>query len=308
MKNWICNEHWVITIENNISYSNFITLIVVNFLSSVVTVVLNSISLVAIWRLQSLEDGTQLILLNLCVADLLTGAVSQPLYIVFLGLQITGLTQCLIANVLSSIGLGLATASFHMLLVASTERYIGLFYPYWHQQLVNGFKPKAAAVLVWITALVGACLHNINIIKNWLPVILMVLNCLELVCLSFIYARVFHLACKVRKQVRQQEKACRFDRNNKRSLLNIKDSITGLLVMVSLICYIPYLVTMNYDFFSAHQTEQVLKNWLWTLILANSFINPLCYNMKNKDIRKAANRLIGRSISKKDNIVRMSNL
>ena len=293
MKNWACNEHWIINIENNIPYRHFIPLIIFNIVSSVVTAVLNSISLVAIWRLQSLEDGTRLILLNLCFADLLTGSVSQPLYTAFLSLQITGVTQCLIANVLSSISLGLASTSFHMLLVASTERYLSLFYPYWHQRIVNGFKPKAVALMVWIISLVNICLNNINMIKNWFFVTMMVVSGLELAWLSFIYVKIFHLACKVRKQVGHQQKGWPLDKNNKNSLLTIKNSFTGFLVMVSLICYIPYSVAMYYDTVCAHQIDQTLTNWLWTLVIANSFINPLCYYIKNKDIRKAVRKLIG---------------
>ena len=117
------------------------------------------------------------------------------------------MNQCLIANVLCSTDFGLASDSFHMLLVASTERYISLFCPYSHKRIVNGFKPKAVAIVVWINALVDARLNKFYITKNWLYFTMIVVIFLELVRLSFVHAKIFHVAYKVRKQIRHQLKA-----------------------------------------------------------------------------------------------------
>ena len=286
-KNWTCSEFWVINTDNNEYGSQLLGIILFNCLSSVVTFILNSVCFLTIWRLETLPNGTQLILLNLCVADLLTGTVSQPIYIIFLSLQKSGLTSCLLAAVSTSINLGLASASLSLLVVASTERYFSLFCPFWYEQFIIGWKPKLMAIIIWIYAVMTASLYSVKSIKRPVFMTTMIFFCLGCVWIGFVYTKVLHFAFKVRNRVTKEEKTYHLARDNQHAF----KSITGFLVIVCIVCYSPHFITNYYDFFSSKQTDQLVMNWTWTLVLANSFINPICYCIKNVEIRKGVLKL-----------------
>ena len=287
-KNWTCNEYWVVNIERNSFSNELITIMVFHCISSLLTVILNAICLLAIWRLETLQAGTQLILLNLCAADLLTGGVSQPIFLVFEGMQINGSTKCSIASVSASLFLGLASASWSLLVIASTERYFSIFYPFRYHEFINGSKPKAIVGVVWMNVVIVTGLYHIVRIRRHLMITSVILNGLGCIWMGLIYTRMLYFASHVRRRVKTEQETSRKISKTQQ----VVKSVTGFLVVVSIVCYSPYSITMYYDFFSSHHTDQILVNWLWCLILANSFINPLCYCVKHTEIRKGVLKLI----------------
>ena len=287
-KNGTCGEYWVLDIGTNKLDGELTSLIVFNCFSAVLTVTINSVCLIALWHLKTLQDGTRVILLNLCVADLLTGTVSQPLYIIFVGLQKFGFTQCLMASILTSVNFGFSSASFFMLIAASAERYFSVFYPFKYELFINGWQPRFVIVAVWMNAILTSSFYGIVGLKKQVVITAVLSSCIGCILVGLMHAKILYFAFNVRRLVRDHTQARRLTRNSQHYF----KSLTGFLVTVSVICYSPYFISMYHDFVSVNETSQIVVNWLWSLILANSFVNPVCYFVKNTKIRKGVIRLI----------------
>ena len=287
-RNLICDELLVIEIETN-EYDNELTsLIVINCLLSMLTVVLNSTCLLAIFRLKKLEDGTRLILMNLCIADVLTGVVSQPLYAVFLFLQKLGGDYCSVASASLSVNLGLAYASFSMLLFASIERYLSLFYPFKYQEFIVGTKPRRIIAVIWLNSVLVPCLYSVKKAKMVLMMSGVILTCLACVLMSFIYIKVLCFAFKIRRRIKHETQGY----HPAKDIRHTSKNITGFLVVLSVVFCAPHLINTCNKLFFVRQSNGILGYWFWTLFLANSIANPLCYCMKNREIRKGVLKLI----------------
>ena len=285
-RNWICGEYWVIDLDSNHTDYQIIALIVINAILSVTSAILNISSILTIRRLKTLNHGTRLVLLNLCTTDFLTGIVAQPFYIIFLSLQWEGKQVCPLAKSVVTVGLALWMASFIMLIVASTERFLNVLHPFSYERMINSSKPRFVLGTVWCFAAISAALYNIPALKTSLVIASAGLNCIGCIWMSFVYARIFYLVIKHKNRIQAVENRFQDDAGRSKDR-NSSTNLTVLIVVTSLLCYFPYSIALYYDFFSGSQTPQILVNWLWTLILANSSLNPVLYCVKNSEIRRA---------------------
>lgn len=278
----ICGTSWVIDIGKDDSNSNLISLIAVNSLNSIITIFLNLSAIVIIWRLEQVPGSSRILLLSLSFTDLLTGMISQPIFITFMSLQVAGKNICILAKIATFVGLTLWVASFSTLVLASIERYLCIFYPFIHERINASNMFAVLLASFWVTGLLMASLFQIEGIIKELSMIAAMFNAAGCLIMALVYIRVYYLAQKVRREIRDQAQSV----GNQSDHSSRSANMIAIIVALSLISYIPYGVAVYIDSLSDLRVAALLFDWFWTLVMANSTINPICYCLLNKSLRK----------------------
>ena len=271
----------MIDISKDYSTSNLISLIVVNSVNLIITIFLNLSAIIVIWQLEDVAGSSRILLLSLSFTDLLNGMISQPIFITFMSVQVAGKNICILAKIVTFVGLTLWVASFSTLVLASIERYLCIFHPFIHER-INASKTFAVLLVsFWATGLLMAGLYQIEGIIKELSIIAAIFNASGCLLMAFVYIRVYYLAQKVRREIRDQAQSVGNQGNHSSRSANM----IAVIVALSIICYAPYAIAVYIDSLSDMRVAALLFDWFWTLVMVNSAFNPICYCLLNKSLR-----------------------
>ena len=285
---WVCGQLWILELQENVDQQiavqqGLIALIITNSVLSVGTTVLNFSIFIVLFNLSTLPRGTRIILLNLTASDCLTGVLAQPLYISFLVLQWQGDTICLLARAATFVCFLVTTVSFTTLLVATTERYLSIFHPYVHQTIVESIKSNIIVVLVWMFAAGVTISGSFAAIRTEIYAFLAVFQMTGCIWITFVYIKIYHLVFSIRKNAEIQENSLHGRARGSKS----STDITFVIVLLCVACYSPFVIKVYAITFGNQAGNSLTVNYTKTLQLANSLLNPICYCVRNKEIRKA---------------------
>ena len=282
-----CGEIWVTHPNSSNATETLLILISINGVSLSLAIFLNASAMIALKQIQDIPGGNKVTLFNLSLADFLSGLLSQVLWIVFMTVQMLGHQICPLAKVVTFCGLTLLTVSFSTLVLASIERYIAIFYPFHHERITNSRVFFYLTLSIWFIALVASTLHLFPVMKPTVNIILAVIDSIGCCIITYSYVRVFHFAYKVRQEIKDQASSVgnrQRGRNNRRERGSVK--MIAVVVGLSLLFYFPYGISLYIAMFTSIKIDAKAFQALWTFALANSFIDPICYFMFNKKLRK----------------------
>ena len=271
------------------------------YVSSVITVVFNSITcpltfllnvlvIMAVKRTSRLQTKTNMLLACLAVTDACTGLLTQPLFIVwkaFYLLKVPNEYAVGIAHLCVLRGLTICSA-FHLMLV-TCERLIAIRFTYHHPHLVTGRNIKVAVIVFWlisISNIIGGrkdfIYEAIRSLLNFSAVLIVVFCVLFIV---FAYAILYREVRRQRKNIKNQqlpqEEQQRIAKENKAL------KTTVLVVGAVLVCYVPVILTvLVFYLFGLDNGSCGYCPWVNTFIMFNSFINPLIYCWRQKEMRQ----------------------
>ena len=286
---------WVMDTGDEMFAQKVIPLVAMNILLSISTTILNTLAIKGLWNLETIPHGTKALLLNLPIADLLTGLVAGPLYTVFLALQLRGKTVCSLALAYDIIGVVLWLSSFSTVVAATFERFVSIFHPYFHERLILGSKPRIIVISIWAASIMFRSLFEINenTVKS-LNLTLSGLNILGCCCIVCSYTRIFSFACQVRRGIEAQERGFQSQRSSlSRAQIRNSTYTVAAIAMLSICCYLPLTVfrCMRYVYFPNAKLDNHIGECLWVLMLANSALNPALYCLTNTTVREAIFRV-----------------
>ena len=277
--------YWILNTEDAKFVRQVASVIAVKILLVISAIILNILTIRGLWKLEFIPHSTRLLLLNLSSVNLLIGLLGQPMHVAFLVLLIKGNANCTIGKISDMIFFALWISALLTLLGAASERYISIFYPFFHQRLVLGSKLRLVFVSIWICAITVPSLSQMNqraAYYMWLSWI--IFNVLACVWLTLLYVRIYYFAYKVRRQIRKREQRFRNSESPNRKSTNT----TAILCVMTILLYFPFIVILHIHEFShsIFLNSQVFL-WLETLALATSTIDPVVYCFTNKAIRKS---------------------
>lgn len=240
----------------------------------------NALILIAIWKTPTLHTVSNVLVFGLAFSDLGVGLISQSLGI-FLLINPLGQDAVPIFQMFSG---SLSAISLLTITAIGVERYLALKLHLIHQEVVTVRRVAYVLVLIWVCSIVAAssCLWYGAILfyKAASPVIV-----LCLLINMFVYQKLYRVCRMHHTRIRDQ--AMFPDEHlHQRAIADAqfrKSVKTIFLILLALIlCYSPFccftlaIITVTSDFEKGDRYEmlQTLYLFTWTIVFANSTVNP----------------------------------
>ena len=280
--------------------ASLIFLSVINLLVSPCSILLNVLVIVAVKTSPRLKTNHHILLASLAGTDLLTGAISQPLLIaeeIYLlkGSSLNSYSFCFLKNVSVITDMTPVIASLQHLALLSIERYLAITYPFKYLELITELRLTASVVTVWavaalLTVLTSVYTVNNAFILNFRRVITVASISILIFCHFAVYREARSQILKIATQQISTEARAVFLKEKK--TLNTTTMVIGVVFLsfVPLIIFRPVLKSL----IGPPAWKFVLLYALKSLALCNSVCNPLIYCARNREFRKAFERLLRR--------------
>ena len=287
--NPLCSQY-DLTLKNLSSFNdNIKSCSWMNLTMALPTAAINLCMIIALVSSSERSKPVHLLLLNLAVTDVLTGLINMPAFFLIFRYLGEGKDPCDFAQFNIPLFMVLGEVSLITVTMIAIERYISVFHPFRHISQLSRTKITICALLSWFfpTMAMGLShvLANRNVFKIFIELTVTIATPLNLI----LYFRILMKARKLRVQIQSEEARlghARICTGDKRFV-----SIGGLIIISMLICFVPagvlsFLTISGYE----NMTVDYIVCWVWTLVLANSLINPLitcrfCPTMRHKVLK-----------------------
>ncbi|XP_022800414.1 adenosine receptor A3-like [Stylophora pistillata] len=260
-------------------------LLVLNIFLAIVTILGNTLILVALHHESSLYPPSKLLLRGLAASDLCVGLIFQPICGAFwISILVKNWTLCRYSKVLRFIlGYLLGSVSLLTLTAISVDRLLALLLKLRYRHVVTLKRTSLILVLIWVLSTFAAVISRWNgSITTWYGYIGISLC---LVLSSFSYSTIFWRLRQHQTQPQVQ--------TNETSPLNItrykRVVASALWLQLALItCYLPYQITdIIYNLNDLTPSVFLAAQYSIILIYLNSALNPIFYCWKIAEVRQA---------------------
>lgn len=247
-------------------------MLALNFLSMVIGTIGNALVICTVYLNLSLQTISNFWLVSLAVADLSVTALGQPLFSVFLGLQIGGECEKTVLQLFRLIANMSCSASVLHLCFISIDRYLVILRPN-NKCLRTKTRFKIAMLIAWSLPIIY-CALRLTVSKRGTSYFTVTAMGLCYVAIIFCYTFII---LKVRKEVS--------DHSVERRLA----TTMAIVVITFTICWFPLLYLRSAF---AEENFGVAYEWARTLALSNSSMNPWIYCFRISEFRDAYRRLL----------------
>lgn len=255
------------------------------------TIFLNLTILIAIIKNRSLWRSSHILVGFLAVTDALVGAISMPLFLSTVLIEIIHektshekQVYCLLSRVALNAGdLGMGW-SFATIALITFEKYIAIFAPFWYRKFIRASVMVKITLVTWLVWAVMVVLLVVDLpFEHYLGVVILILVFIVYFLAMPAYFRIFYLLKKMESS--QNTEA------DSRPSIDRKGSITCAIMFFCLVtCYTP-LILVSLLIVVKGVSETLLTYllpWARLIILANSFFNPIIYISRVPLIRRSA--------------------
>ena len=300
-KYWrICHFHtdeirMITGFPSNVYYTNEIALIF-NILLTILTIYLNSVTILAFMRSAQLKSKkSYFLIMLLSVNDLLVGLFGNSSYVVLLITIKLGYPECKIYITFEVVSLCLNAMSVMTLFALNIERYLSILHPFYHRTKVTRSRLLKMVVAFWLFPLT---LRSLRIIFGK---IMRIITSGLIVCVVFstvyIYASIY---ITIRRRPRLAEpretegrvtvtRVVEGRMNQTKGLQNIKMTKScAIVVGLVFVCNLPFAVTYSLP---TSNTLTLVVLWSTTFSLSASSLNSLVFFWKNSILRKETKKL-----------------
>ncbi|XP_031551941.1 melanopsin-B-like [Actinia tenebrosa] len=266
--------------------------------------VFNAVVLFAIWRTKSLHTPSCILLGSLALSDFFVGAVTQPAYVAYKFAEVNGEfdNYCIRGVLALGSAYVFAGTSFLTLLAISIDRYLALHLGMRYRQIVTTSRVTKVVIIIWVFG----CLLSSSQMFLGSKTFGRVVSGIMIFCLlvtAWAYIKSF-------KALKLHQAKVGTSRHASQSAYSIKDikkyreTLTVILyiIVLVLICYIPFVcasAAIGVKGFTS--ATRAARNIASPISFANSFLNPIVYYWKLKDIRHACVNAV-RKVLKKNEI------
>ena len=269
-----------------------------NSVFSLITCAENVIILHAIRKDQDLHSPSFILLCCLAFTDLLVGAICQPFLVAFKIAELvdnfpTYCTLKMIQNVLSYITSGVSLLT---LAAVSIDRLLAVTLHLRYSVTVTVPRVFQTACSLWIFSI------TVVIVKFWMKtadwnVFPLVILFVTLLVIAFSTSKIFQIVRRHQRQINDQNMAVLSLQTNTVNVLKCKKSAVTVLYIycLLLIFYLPFGVTMLVEAFIGYtRSVKIAYDYVKTVVLINSFLNPLVYCWRIREIRQAVKNTLRR--------------
>ena len=280
-------------------YSTLVTNCIFNVFLFHTAIALNIITIQALRKTSSLPRTLKTLLLSLAASDLAVGLLAHPMFVAHLIIQIQQNTSdnaydTVFAIFFETLTAALATASFFSVVAITVDRFLAIHLHLRYQELVTHKRVTAVVISTWvISAFLSLLLPAASL--DWIPnrVPWIMFAAIKAVCfmttgflLYKLYASVRHHTDQI--QAPQAQEAAQNREMKDAARLRKTALATFYINFLFLACYVP-IFCVNLARLFCGQTALILhlRDYVFTLMLSNSSLNPLIYSWKMRHIRHA---------------------
>ncbi|XP_048037775.1 trace amine-associated receptor 13c-like [Megalobrama amblycephala] len=269
------------------------------------TVFLNLLVIISISHFKKLHTPTNLIILSLAVADLLTGLIVMPLEAIKLieTCWYFGETFCKLFMFIMGL---LLSASLSNLVLIAVDRYVAVCHPLLYPQKITMTRMIIIVCFCWLfsstyniaivvsisyrtEACYGEC--NVMLTFEWRVIDLIFSFLFPCTLIIILHLRIFYVAQKQVKMINSLMKSgkCVVEGSMRRKSESKAALTLGIIVAIHLLCWIPYYILTLTENTAIPPT--VLYCLIWVLYI-NSCLNPLIYALFYPWFRKSVKHIL----------------
>ena len=268
-----------------------VAFIVIHATTCPITILLNLLVMIAVKTKARLQRKSNIALACLASTDLMVGLVAQPLLIAVM-VNLSGVCSLQIA--VKFFANFFCFASFTHLFLITMDRCIAITYPFIYIQTVTKARVLIGSALAWALTVI---IHIVFFIDDRLfESIISVLGTALIVIILLCNAIVYREARRHEKQIASQQ----VDDATRENFLSQNRAFKLTLTIIVLVI-ISYLPTVSFRRLREPLKNIVNLDKLWaihvavsTLVILNSFVNPLVYYLRVREFRVALIELLMR--------------
>ena len=277
--------------------TNILTCIL-NLLFSLITCVENIFVLFAIRKTPDLHRPSFMLLGCLAASDLLVGLICQPFYVAFKTAELVeNFNAYCTLRMLQSISSWITSGvSLVTLAAVSIDRLLALIILHLrYNTIVTVRRVFQSVFILWVVSI------TVVVLRFWMgtewyfiPVAVLVLTFLVITLSTF---KIFQIVRRHKRQINKQHTAVSHLESNTVNVLKCEKSAVTVLYVYGLflIFYLPFCVTMVMDIhFGYTTTVKIAYEYVATAVYINSFLNPLVYFWRIREIRRAVKKILRR--------------
>ena len=276
--------------------TNIITCIL-NCLFSLITCVGNFLILFAIGKNRDLHSPSFILLGCLAASDLLVGLICQPIFVAsnIVELRKTYNAHCILRMLLYFIGWLTGGVSLLTLAAVSIDRLLALTLHLRYNTIVT--VPRVFLIILgfWIFAI------TLNVARFWMSkkwyFIAIAFFVLPFLFITLSTLKIFQISRKHQSQINDQHVAVSHLQSNTVNVLKCRKSAVTVLYIYGLfvVAYLPWFSLTTAAFFIGHPRGlKIASNFARTAVFINSFLNPVVYCWRNREIRRAVKNILRR--------------
>ncbi|KAJ7388276.1 hypothetical protein OS493_038829 [Desmophyllum pertusum] len=250
----------------------------------------NSVILHVIWKTRELHSPSFVLLFCLAASDLLVGLICQPFFVAYkvaeLGNDFSVYCPLRMIHSISSwttSGVSLLTLS-----AVSIDRLLALTL---HLRYKRGCHSSSRDSNHCLSLDVCYNCRYIEVLDKKLDHFPVVITLLTFIVTSLSTLKIFQVVRRHHRQISQQQQSV--DNHLRSNSVNVlkcrKSAVTVLYVYgLFLIFYLPFCVVMLVDTLTGYTiTVKIAYDYAATVVFINSFLNPLVYCWRIREIRRA---------------------
>ena len=250
--------------------------------------------IIAVKTRPTLQSYANILLACLAATDAVSGVLAQPSFILYMMLLLLGVGGKSAEDAAqsfhySSIRAVLVCSSLHLILV-TYERVIAIKFTMYYPIFVTTQKLKAAVIAFWLVSISSELVNHAteDSLSSNVITALALIFCVVFVLISYLllYKETLRLRRKMKTEQIPQEEVERIAKENKAL------KTTVLVVGAVLLCFIPVFIHLllvllwSGDVVYQASLYNVLTPFSRTFSMFNSFLNPLIYCLRQREIRK----------------------
>ena len=269
-----------------------------NSVFSLITCTGNFIILHAILKHQDLHSPSFILLCCLAFSDLLVGAICQPFLVAYKIAELvdnfpTFCTLSMIHDLSSFITSGVSLLT---LAAVSIDRLLAVTLHLRYSVIITLPRVFHTAFSLWIFSIAVVIARFWMKTADWIVLPLVILF-LTLLVTAFSTSKIFQIVRRHQRQINDQNAYALRLQTNTVNLLKCKKSAVTVLYIYGLllIFYLPFGLTMLLQVLSGYtRSVKIAYDYATTAVFINSFLNPLVYCWRIREIRRAVKNTLRR--------------
>ncbi len=272
---------------------------VLGFLVATGAIIGNSVILFVLAKFERLQIPSNLLLGSLCVADLTTGVIVQPLSITRRMNEAYNNHICTVRLVCAYFAFLCVVASIINVCMISIDRYLAITMPFWYQRRICNAKYVLIISILWVLIAVFALLPFTKALtaKSFFNITFILMG-LAIAMFLFAYSRIAVIVRTHRRKIRpSRHETITVDSTTGETFYMNKERkkayTIAIIVSFALISYLPLAVMFILRGIIGDKIYLVCiaDTWADFILHFNSLVNPMVYCFRSEEIRQAVIRV-----------------